>query len=601
MTMADVDRIAFHVEEQFADRELDFQMLQHPNVPLQSARERIATMLGKAGGIRIDPAKVSFVRHHLAHAFTAFYLSGFGDALVAVIDGQGENDAISIYLGSAGELRLLKRYDESKSLGHLYSFTTEFFGFGLFDEYKVMGLAPYGDRRVYRTLFATIFELQSAGEYRLDLLNLKQRILEAGIRPRRRGEPFGKTQMDLAAALQEALETITWHVLQYWADHTGQRRLCLAGGVAQNCAMNGGLLRRARFDRLFVHPASHDAGAAVGAAMALCKQFSPETFSPARLRHVYWGRPLGSAESVQSVLRRWSACITAFRSDDVCRQTAELLAANYVLGWVQGRSEFGPRALGNRSILADARPIANKDRVNGAVKKREAFRPFAPAVIAERAADYFELPEDVKEYPFMNITVPVRTGCRDLLGAVTHVDGTARLQTVSKSDNPRFWHLISKFGEITGTPVILNTSFNNHAEPIVDSVEDALACFLTTALDYLVVDEFIVSKRPFEWTNYLASIPSLQPSAVMISANEQEHSTTDTRVRRRARYEVRFDYTNGKVMAIDESAYCALRQADGRTSIQQLIGAGLDDNIAESVVRQFLMLWEMRFIKLTWP
>ena len=605
LTLAEIDHVAFHVEEQFANRELDIQMLEHVEIPLQNSRERLVKMLGATFKSEIDPQKIHFVRHHLAHAFTVYHHSGFDEALVPVIDGQGENDAVSIYVGSSGTLHLLKRYDESQSLGHLYSYTTEFFGFGLFDEYKVMGLAPYGDRTVYKPLFDAIVQLQPDGEYQLDLPNLKQRILEAGIRPRRRAEAFSATHQHLAAALQDTLETIAWHIILFWADHTEQRRLCLSGGVAQNCAMNGSLLRRSRFDEIFVHPASHDAGSAVGAAMAVCHKYSPRTFAPGRLQHVFLGRPLAPSDAVWEILNRWSTCIDVVQSGDVCRHGAELLADSKIIGWVQGRAEFGPRALGNRSILADPRPVANKDRVNAAVKKREAFRPFAPAVTLERARDFFELPAGIHACPFMNMTVYVRPEHRSLLGAVTHVDGTARLQTVTEPENPRFWRLIEEFGKLTGTPIVLNTSFNNHAEPIVDSVEDALACFLTTALDCLIVDDFVVTKRVFDWTCFLSCIPVIRPTAAMVSVIEHEPSLShEVCSERRGNYEIRFTYTNGKAYPISVDTFRVLRHADGHTSLGALIDDHLDhrrsDVHSKSIVEELMQLWEWRYIKIDW-
>lgn len=605
LSLAEIDHVAFHVEEQFADRELDFQMLEHTEVPLQRPRERLVRMLETVFKSEFDPRKIHFVRHHLAHAFTAYYHSGFREALVPVIDGQGENDAISIYVGDSGDLQLLKRYDETQSLGHLYSYTTEFFGFGLFDEYKVMGLAPYGDRTIYKSLFDEIIQLRPNGEYKVDLLNLKQRILDAGVRPRRRGEPFSPQHKHLAAGLQFALENTAWHIIQHWTEKTGQRRLCLSGGVAQNCAMNGSLLLRSHFDEIFIHPASHDAGTAVGAAMVICKKFSPEAFAPARLRHVFWGRSLPSPEAVEAILKRWEACTEMTRSDDVCRHAAELLADGKIIGWVQGRSEFGPRALGNRSILADARPVANKDRVNGAVKKRESFRPFAPAVTIERARDFFELPSGIVDCPFMNVTVRVRLEHRALLGAVTHVDGTARLQTVTEQENPRFWRLIEAFGQLTGTPVVLNTSFNNHAEPIVDSVEDALACFLTTALDCLIVDDFVITKRAFEWRCYLSCIPVIRPTACMVSLVES-HSASSAEVgsERLAKYEIRFTYTNGTSYPIHIDTFRVLRHADGRMSLRALIDRYLghepSNASSQSIVEELMQLWERRYVKIDW-
>jgi carbamoyltransferase len=328
---------------------------------------------------------------------------------------------------------------------------------------------------------------------------------------RRKGEPFTQKHKDIAAGLQTTLETIALHVLTHFREATGRRKLGLAGGVAHNCTMNGKIIGSGLFDEVFVQPAAHDAGLAIGAAIAAAKAEGIR-FSRAQMPHLYLGTDIRS-DDVENRLRRWGALVDVRRSAAVEQETAKLIADGKVVGWVQGRSEFGPRALGNRSILADPRPRENKTIINSMVKKRETYRPFAPSVLVERMRDYFHVPERVAALPFMIVVVDVLEDKRELLGAITHVDGTARVQTVSRGANERYWELISEFGELTGVPVLLNTSFNNNAEPIVDSVDDAVVCFLTTRIDCLVVDDCIVTRKqagltPETLKGFFASVPA---------------------------------------------------------------------------------------------
>src|SRR5688572_21813287 len=266
------------------------------------------------------------------------------------------------------------------------------------------------------------------------------------------------------------------------------------------------------FEDIFVQPAAHDAGCAIGAALyPFFKQQSANggNGKVTQLDHVFWGTEIGNGEAVLNDLEQWRDFLEFESRDDIAEHTAELLAQGFVVGWVQGRSEFGPRALGNRSIVADPRPAENKDIINSMVKKREAYRPFAPAVLEEYADEFFKLPRPGMYSPFMTFVVQVREEMRELLKATTHVDGTARIQTVSRSTNSSFWQLIDEFRKRTGVPVLLNTSFNNNAEPIVDSVQDAIVCFLTTKLHYLSVGNYLVSKKNIDHAAYLTLVPQL--------------------------------------------------------------------------------------------
>lgn len=451
--------------------------------------------------------RIHFVNHHVAHAHSAYALSGYDDALVVTLDGQGDRESGSVACGRAGRLEFQRVLPIEASIGLFYLNITTFLGLGLFGEYKLMGFAPFGNPRTFQSTFDSLCRLLPDGNFELrtrpdlQLIDL--------VRPRMQGEPFLPEHADVAAAAQQAAERLVFHLLQHFRTSTGLSDLCLAGGVAHNCSINGKLLASGLFQRMFVQPAAHDAGCAIGAALAVSK--TPHS-RERRLRHVYLGTNIASQDALQE-LTNWNPLLEVRRSESVEREAAQLLANGEVCGWVQGRAEFGPRALGNRSILADPRDETNKTRINAIVKKREEFRPFAPAVLAERAADYFDIPMSGADLSHMTYVLNVRPDKRATLAAVTHVDGSARVQTVHRDINERFWSVINEFGSITGVPVLLNTSFNNNAEPIVDSVRDSIVTFLTTDLDFLVVGDWVVRKQELTVDTVGALRLSLPPYA----------------------------------------------------------------------------------------
>ncbi|MFF8618470.1 carbamoyltransferase [Streptomyces sp. NPDC015350] len=499
VSLRDIDRIGYFWNEEHFDNGLGICHMRYPGMPVRSAREMIVTRLSEEFSHNVDQESIDFWSHHEAHAASTFFQSGFTRALVVVMDGNGESNSTSVYRADESGLNLLRTYPESKSLGYYYLRATEALGYRLFDEFKVMGLAPYGDPTRYRDLLCSLTVLGPDGEYDLDVDRFQTALLSTGFVPRRSGSPFTREHKDLAASVQAHLERIVFHILKYWREEVGLPNLCIAGGVAHNSTLNGLILKSGLFDRFFVHPASHDAGAALGAAILTDRKYGTDQRPESKpLPHVFWGPDIGDQKSQKEELEAWSDFITWETSGDVCEHAADLLAQGAVIGWATGRSEFGPRALGHRSILADPRPVENKDRVNKIVKKREGYRPFAPAVLEERARDYFEIPDVDCPLDFMACTVSVKESQRDKLGAITHVDGTARVQVVRKESNEVFWKLIERFGEKTGTPILLNTSFNNYAEPIVENVGDCLASFLTTGLDWLVIDDKVVSRKPLD-------------------------------------------------------------------------------------------------------
>ncbi|KRR06487.1 nodulation protein [Bradyrhizobium jicamae] len=591
--LSDVDRIAFYATEAYSNAMLERLVVSQPDlsIPLD-AKLLLRKLLAQEFGTEVDASRVSFVSHHLAHAVSAFAMSGFEESLIFAIDGGGDFLSGLLARGSGTEVTQLETIPENNSLGLFYLEATRYLGYGLFDEYKVMGLAPYGDPAPYRELFKQFYELSDNGGYRVYLDRIGPTLLR-NIQVRRKGMPFTQQHRDVSASLQEALEQIVFHILRHYRKATGMKRLCLAGGVAHNCTMNGKLLYSGLFEDIFVQPAAHDAGCALGAALMM----SNELGRPApreRLQGVYWGPDLGSDHAVEQELKAWAGHLDVKRSDDVARSAADWMANGAVIGWVQGRSEFGPRALGNRSILADPRPAANKDRINAMVKKREGYRPFAPSVLEEDAREFFDLPDGTRELPFMNFVVRVRNSMHGLLGAITHVDGTARLQTVSRKTNPAYWELINEFKKRTGIPVLLNTSFNNNAEPIVDSVADAIATFLTTELDGLVVGPFLVKKRAAtldDWTALAVSLPAY--------ASLHRVRAYTARDRQETVCEIRTSFSSRGGVRISDDSFDLLMRIEGEAVLGDLLDTiTFDQARREALVNELRGLWEQRRVRL---
>jgi predicted NodU family carbamoyl transferase len=577
-----VDGVAYFYDEWHKDKHLFYQAVDRPRMEPRGSRQLITEILSAEFDDSFDSGKVHFVKHHDSHATSAIVQSGFDECLAVVMDGAGEAESVSVYHADAQGSRPLTTYPIDDSLGLLYATATKILGYPWFDDYKVMGLASYGDPGRYRAVFDAISELLPDGGYHLNYQKLQRTCFEAGLPLRRRDEKPAQDHMDFAAALQEAIERVAGHVIEHWARKTGLDRIVLAGGVAQNCTFNGKLLLGGTFTEVFVHPAPHDAGAAVGAALAVERQALGVRRHP-RIRSVFWGRELGEPQGLATFLERWSALVSFAELDDPVSAAAGLLADGEVIGWVQGRSEFGPRALGNRSILADPRAPSTRDRVNLIVKGREGYRPFAPSVLAERTRDFFDYPQEAVLSDFMGFTVPVRPERRPDLGAITHVDGTARVHPVDQEANPLFYSLLKQFGERTGIPVLLNTSFNNSHEPIVDSVEDALVCLLTTQLDAMVIENYLVRRRNFSRGVLLEMWASLAPH-VEVGARTRADGTTACYARRRVS-----DYEQQPISAV---MYEPLRTATRRQRVRDMASTSPD------FLEELFRLWCLRLVRL---
>ncbi len=453
--------------------------------------------------------KVYPINHHLTHAASAYYTSGWDECLVVVIDGMGEVHSASMYHARHGELTKVHQITASESIGILYSLTTFHLGFDFnADEYKIMGLAPYGNPERFRSFFEREVLLREDGSIRIPILRLNRTrderenhlatrayISQHLIPQRDPDEEITDDHRDVAAALQDSLDRVMLHLCGHFGAQTKMRRLALAGGVALNCTANGKLLSSGLFDEIYVQPAAGDDGTALGAA--LYRASLAGEIRNQRLPTPFYG-PGYSMREVEAALAAFQDRIEIVRFPGLAESSAEaakLIAAGRVVAWYRGRMEFGPRALGHRSILADPGHPRLRDRINAMVKMREAFRPFAPAVTLEQVDRWFDVPA-MTELPYMIMTVDVRQQYRAELPAVTHVNGSARVQTVSAGDNKEFHRLLKEVGKTTGREMVLNTSFNVKGQPIVNTPSEAVETFLGTGIEFLFMEDVLVKRRP---------------------------------------------------------------------------------------------------------
>jgi len=485
-------------------------------------REAMITWLGDKLWIKqliqkrlgVAPEKILFSEHHLSHAASAFFCSPFDEAAILTVDGVGEWTTASLGVGRGTEIRLTKEIRFPHSLGLLYSAFTAFLGFEVNDgEYKVMGMAPFGIPR-YVDKVHKVVRTHRDGSFELDMDYFSfhysthrtfSRKFEALFGSPRRpradfsGELTREDQhyADIAASIQAVTEEILLAMATTLQRETGLRRLCLAGGVALNSVANGRIVRETAFDEVYIQPSAGDGGGAVGAALYAHRAVlgHPRRFV---MEHAFWGEVHGP-DVIERFLRRESIAYTRIDDEErLIERVVDGLQRGKVVGWSQGRFEWGPRSLGNRSILADPRRAEMRDVVNTKIKFREPFRPFAPSVVLERAEEYFVLPDAARHYParFMLYVVGVRADKQAVIPAVTHVDGTGRLQTVSGAYGSRYYKLIETFGKATGVPVLLNTSFNLRGEPIVNTPAEAFNTFHQSGMDVLVLGDYVVEKAP---------------------------------------------------------------------------------------------------------
>lgn len=474
-----------------------------------SGRRNALTEIRDRMGLIADDPKIVPVRHHTAHAASAYLMSPFEDATVITLDGRGEYETACIYEGRGG--RLARRHGTlyPHSVGYLYSMVTRYLGFRpQLDEYKVMGLAAHGGPRFLERFRDLASFDETSGRFQLNLtyfdhhrrpssgrdLFSRHMVTEFGP-PREPGAPIDDRHRDLAFALQRLTEQLVVQYATFARRITPSRSLCMAGGVALNAVANQSVIESGLFDEVFIQPAANDAGTSLGAAL-YASQKLPNLSTQVPSHPAYLGPIYRQGDLDAAVKTTLPPGFTVAHTDDPPETAAQLLAQDHVIGWFQGRCEFGPRALGNRSILASPMNAANTTRVNALIKRREEFRPLAPAVTEEDATDYFQLhPAGRSVYPYMLVTVTVRPERASQIPAVVHADGTARIQTVARDANPAFWSLLKSLKERTGIPVVLNTSFNGPDEPIVCTPEDAIRTFVACGLDALVIGNSVIRKQ----------------------------------------------------------------------------------------------------------
>jgi carbamoyltransferase len=523
----DIDHIAISRDPKAnLMRKALFTITKRPDVSIVRDRLRnagklrdVRSPLAQSLGMPIEKLpRLHFVEHHPSHLASAFFVSPFDDAAICAIDGFGDFVSTSMALGKGNHFDVLGKVYFPHSLGMLYTAVTQHLGFmGYGDEFKIMGLAPYGELEFVPEL-RKLVKLESGGTFQLALdyfrhwnegVNMEWsdgyptlgRVyspkLELLLGPaRQKDAPLTKRHENLARSLQAVYEECAFHVLNGLWERTKNPRLCMAGGCAMNSVANGKVRANTPFRELYIQPASGDNGTALGAAYYVWNQVlqQPRGFV---MEHGYWGTSYPEADVAHIMDARedaqWTYDQTTLESEaDVCRRTAELIAEGNVVGWFQGRMEWGARALGNRSILADPRRADMRDLINTKIKFREKFRPFAPSILEEALDEYFV---GAAPDPFMQQVYAVQPSKRKVLPAITHADGSGRLQTVSERTNPRYYRLIREFAKISGVPVVLNTSFNEN-EPIVDTPEQALDCFLRTRMDVIVVGNTLIRRQP---------------------------------------------------------------------------------------------------------
>lgn len=508
-------------------KKVGFTLTKHPDFGLvmdriKNAKERtsLEEELERAFHGSVFKGKIQHVEHHLAHLASSFLVAPFEDATAVSIDGFGDFASAAWGQGKGASIEVEERIYFPHSLGIFYQAVTQYLGFPHYgDEYKVMGLAPYGKPSV-KNQIRELVRLQNDGGFRLNLdffRHHKEKVeyewnngipsvgrlyteaLEQLLGPARsKDDELTQHHKDVAYSAQAVYEEACFHLLNALHARYGQDNLVLAGGCAMNSVANGKIYQRTPFKKAYIQAAAGDAGGAIGAAFFVHYKQSGETSRRFVMHHGYWGPEFADRE-IETIVEKHrpdfseQACKVTHITDEaeLCRSAAERIADGKVIGWFQGRMEWGPRALGNRSILCDPRRADMKDILNRKIKRRESFRPFAPSILREEVANWFETDDDV---PFMMKVFQIREDRRAGIPAVTHVDGSGRLQTVKQTDNPRYYRLISSIRDLTGIPIVLNTSFNEN-EPVVCRPEEAVACFLRTKMDVLVLGDWFIERR----------------------------------------------------------------------------------------------------------
>jgi carbamoyltransferase len=520
VTLAEVDHIAIGRDPKAKFMKKMFFFAKHPFHSLKFVKDRLGNSkkvtgieeeLSQLSGLNAETIKqkIHQVEHHRSHLASAFFASPFDEAAVLSIDGSGDFSTTMMAIGRGTQIEVIDSIDFPHSIGIYYTAFTQLLGFPHYgDEYKVMGLAPYGEPK-YVDKLRKVIKWKEGGLFELDLSYFRSATqgfiayennipivpslfgtkMEAEFDPaRKKDETLTQDHKDLAASVQRFTEETIFHILKGLHKRTGLTKVCIAGGVAQNSVANGKLTRNTPFTEVYIPSAGHDAGISMGAAQYVYHhELNNKRVAP--IYNAYTGARFSNDE-IEAVLKAKNIAYKKYSDEELYNKVADRLIDAGVIGWFSGRAEFGPRALGARSILADPRRNDAKELLNSKIKRRESFRPFAPSILKEHVAEYFEVDDIV---PFMEKVFPIKKEKQASIPAVTHVDGTGRLQSVDKTVSPRYHQLIKTFFDKTGVPILLNTSFNEN-EPIVNSPSEALDCFLRTSMDMLVMENIIVER-----------------------------------------------------------------------------------------------------------
>lgn len=594
--MSDIDKIVYPTTELELSVATVNNRIINEGFKEKTAREWIAKMISSSFGVNMPQNSICFVEHDLCHASGAYFLSGFDSSLILTINGSAYDrtappfGAGGYIVGAAeGALNILDNISITNSLGVYFVTIMGLLGCYRTDEYKVMELAQYGNPEKYRKIFKKTYTLLPEGKYVINLMYCE--MFYSFVKPRRDGESFTQEHKDIAAALQEALAVIVLHILEHYRKTTGYTKLCLSGGVANNYLLNGKILGSGLFEEVFVQPASSNAGNALGGALYISKLLNPAAKFE-KIHHVYWGTDIGDNDKVYSTINKWKKFVSFSKEEDIAKTTAKRIAEGFVIGWAQGRSEFGCCTLGNRSILANPKTNEIKTTVSKMLNENEDCVPLAPSILKEYSDEYFEVGKSKASLSYMNFTLRVKEGKREIFDAVAHPDSSTRVQVVSKLLNLKYWNLIDEFRRLTDIPFILSAPFNNGVEPVVNSEEDAIVCFLSTNIDYLVIGDYLIAKRDHVKVEYMDLMP-VRPlnSELKKSIVYSEDGSTNLV------YEIRLISEDKHTLRITKSLFDILKSCDGKKTLETLFSENkIKDHEKNEVMDKILEIWSLRLI-----
>jgi len=591
LQISDLDRIAYYVDENAANNALDRMFATAaPGTSHPDARALFSAVLLREFGSQPDPAKLAFYEHKLTHAACAMHQSGFDSCLVCVLDNAG-----GVYHGTRGKdglvsLDPITATEPADSLQKLCHAVLPNLGLGFFDEYKAYGMAPYGQSGKYQAELGQLYELHAGGRYELKLAQAAPLLQSLHEREAGLNDAF---RQDLAASLQEALERIVLHMLAHHRAESGANKLCLAGGMAENVGLATAILEAGLFDDVFVHPVAYDAGCALGAAL-LASQDLGAVSQPDRVTHLRWGSAPEDLGPLDQQISAWSQFVAFEPVSDVARLAAELVSGGSTLGWIAGRSEFGTHALGSRNAFADIGNPSNSAHLHQCLGRDETYRPLAAVVREDDLEFWTGSTGGTPNFPFQTFALPIRPDLRARIPAALDRDGRARLQTVARASSQVLWEILTHLQEISGTAAMLSSSLNRSSEPTVETVEDAIACFLNSKLDYLIIGHFVASRVPVEQEQRATMLLALPPHLQLLKIEDYGQGCKSKPV-----FALRS--TAGEVA--DQSITRQLGQLltdldPAATLAQQFERDSLYGSVQRSVMAEIEVLWSRGLIKL---